>query len=57
MGGMRFFFFLFLSYLTALSVWNTDEEIERRPATGHDKHIRDLNTKSSALSFTIKWLR
>lgn len=35
----------FLTYLTAFSVWNTDEESEREPTTGPDKHIGDLNRK------------
>lgn len=36
MRGMIFF-------LTAFSVWNTDEEIERESTTRHDRQIRYLN--------------
>ncbi len=46
MYGRDEVFFFFLSYLTAFSVWNTDEEIKKRePTTGHDRQIRDLNRK------------
>lgn len=43
--GLSFFFNFFFSYLSAFSVWNTDEEIERQPTTGHDKQMRDLSRK------------
>lgn len=47
MGGI----FFLLTYLTAFSVWNTDEDTETEPTAGHDKHLGDLNRKSHASQF------
>lgn len=43
--------FFLLTYLTAFSVWNTDEDTERKPTAGHDKHLGNLNRKSCASQF------
>ena len=46
------FFCFCLSYLTAISVWNTDEEIEREPTTGHDR--TDMRFEQDIIGILIR---